>query len=425
MNDLLDRVLTLCKYFQSDIDICTNRFFNLFWHYNHICFYSILLLALIFITPSVQLSYGDDSQRLRIPTFESDVDQSPEKKRVLVPAHPPQVQHSFTIHTIPVLPDAELYLDGKHLGKVPRRLSNVPLGKHRISIQNKHYEGKQLILVNFSLFDVTIVLTARELTGMVFVPGGSFQMGDLYNEGQKQEQPVHNVWVDNFFIGRGEVSFAEYDLFLAARSRKPSLNFWGNSNRPVFYIDWDHAVRYCNWKSRQEGLPPAYHSKTRQLLDFTGQPTKDLAKVKGYRLPTEAEWEYAARSGGRKHRFGNGQDVASSKELNFDASRHNETFTVKGKFRDKTVPITALLANSLGIYNMSGNLWEWCHDWYNAEYYQHSSLKNPIGPEQGVMKVLRGGSYQDFAKHIRASFRHRIHPFYRDIDQGFRIAKTP
>jgi formylglycine-generating enzyme required for sulfatase activity len=145
-----------------------------------------------------------------------------------------------------------------------------------------------------------------------------------------------------------------------------------------------------------------------------------------YRLPSEAEWEYAARERGRKVKFGNGKDIADPAEMNFNASKKNkQPNSVAGAYREKTNPVNLYKPNALGLYDMSGNVWEWCADYFAAEYYQQcqqqGTVSNPQGPETDTDRVLRGGSWHEGARGCRTTFRYYDTPALRNNNIGFRL----
>ncbi|WPD22916.1 MAG: SUMF1/EgtB/PvdO family nonheme iron enzyme [Candidatus Electrothrix scaldis] len=228
---------------------------------------------------------------------------------------------------------------------------------------------------------------------MIMLPGGRFRMGDIQGDGHESEWPVHEVELDSFAIGRYPVTFVEYDAFCAATGReKPKDEGWGGGQRPVINISWQDAVDYCAWLSRETG--------------------------RDYRLPTEAEWEYACRAGsGAKWCFGNDE-----------AQLGDYAWYVENSGR-KTHPVGEKKANVWGLHDMHGNVWEWCGDWYGKEYYadcqRQGTVKNPLGPEKGEGRITRGGSWYDDPDYSRCSVRSGDYPNIRDYDLGFRVVCSP
>jgi len=223
---------------------------------------------------------------------------------------------------------------------------------------------------------------------MVWIPKGSFQMGS--NE-YSREKPVHRVSIDRFAMGQTEVTFAEYDKYAQATGKsKPSDKGWGRGNRPVINVSWHDAVAYAKWLSQETGYI--------------------------YRLPTEAEWEYAARAGtDTKYWWG---DKIGTNNAN--------CYGCGSKWDDKqTAPVRSFAANPYGIYDTVGNVWEWCADIYSSSYYKHSPSSNPKGPSSsGGSRVVRGGSWLSDARFARAAYRRHGDPGYSDGLRGFRCARV-
>ena len=201
-------------------------------------------------------------------------------------------------------------------------------------------------------------------------------------------------------------------------------------------VNWNDALEYCNWRSKQEGLEPCFQRKKEMIEEksFFGliKGQKEIEKnycdfsLNGYRLPTEAEWEYAARQRGEKVRFGNGKDIADPEEINFNGSaQYKEPYSKEGVYRLKTKEVGSFAPNSLGLYDMSGNVWEWCWDWGGGEYYKKSNnAQDPKGPESGSSRNLRGGSWEYRPVDARCADRIIFNPDARSSVIGFRLARS-
>ncbi len=252
--------------------------------------------------------------------------------------------------------------------------------------------------------------------GMVLVTGGRFEMGDLYAEGSGNALPVHTVAVSTFFMARHDVTFEEYDAFCVATGSQVLDDMgWGRGNMPVINVRWFEAVSYCNWLSTREGLTPCYA--------INGSDVRWDSGASGYRLPTEAEWEFAARERGKKVRFGNGKEIADSAEINFNAQVQTP-FSVPGSYRARSTPVDSFQPSELGLFDMAGNVWQWCWDWYDAAYYGKSPLSDPRGPASGAERVLRGGAWHNPAEKSRAMCRGYYDPNARYADFGFRVVRS-
>jgi formylglycine-generating enzyme required for sulfatase activity len=221
-------------------------------------------------------------------------------------------------------------------------------------------------------------------TGMefVFVKGGCYRMGDTFGDGYQDERPVHRVCVDDFYIGKYEVT---QDQWQAVMGDNPSQFKRCGGNCPVESVSWNDVQGFIEHLNNQSGG--------------------------NYRLPTEAEWEYAARSGGRREKYSGGNDIDGAAWYGKNSS--GRTHTVGWK-----------QPNGLGIYDMTGNVWEWCSDWYGDSSYSKSPEDNPKGPSGGAYRVLRGGSWSSDASLARSTLRNRDNPAFRNYYDGFRLVRT-
>jgi formylglycine-generating enzyme len=217
------------------------------------------------------------------------------------------------------------------------------------------------------------VITTKSGVEMIAVPAGSFRMGGT--QGGPDEQPPHTVSVDAFLIDKYEITQEHYDKLVPAGS----MSHFKGPRRPVEQMSWVRAVFYCNARSKAEGLEPCYDEET----------GKCNFNANGYRLPTEAEWEYACRAG----------SDADPRKLD-DYAWH------AGNSGKTTHPVGTRKPNAWGLCDMIGNVAEWCNDVYDPGYYKDSPGKNPTGPDrEGDKYVLRGGGYNSTAKACRSSYR--------------------
>lgn len=242
---------------------------------------------------------------------------------------------------------------------------------------------------------------------------GEFIMGDEQGDLWEICRPIHKVTLDyNYEIGETEITFKEYDAYCKAEriTKLPSDNRWGRGENPVINVSWFDAIKYCNWLSKLHNLPVAYNVKTGKFLDENGNLTNNIKKVKGYRLLTEAEWEFAARGGNRSR--------------NSKYSGHSQENLIAWYVENSSSKIHLVKQkhpNELGIYDMSGNVWEWCHDGF--EKYSKEPKINPV-VEETEYKIMRGGSWYSINYDLRISHREYFNPNTKDIYFGFRIART-
>ncbi len=254
-------------------------------------------------------------------------------------------------------------------------LNDVSPGKHKVIWWEPVLESR-------SLTGWHITLTTMPLINMVYIPGGTFEMGcgSWTNDCEDDEKPVHTVTVSSLYMSSTEVT---QDQWQAVMGTNPSI-FKGD-DLPVESVSWDDVQEFLT-----------------KLNQKTSQ---------NYRLPTEAEWEYAARSGGKKEKY-------AGTNSNLD----EYAWYIKNS-GNKTHPVGQKKPNGLGLYDMSGNVWEWCSDWYDKDYYKNSLGINPKGTYSGSLRVLRGGSWDNYDISCRLSFRKRNLPNIRSNYRGFRFAQ--
>jgi len=266
---------------------------------------------------------------------------------------------------------------------------------------------------------------------LIYVEGGSFVMGDTWGDGFDWEKPTHRVELTyDFYVGKYPVTFDEYDRYCKETgATKPDDVGWGRGRRPVINVSWFDAIAYCDWLSDIEGLPRAYDN-AEKLIDSRGSEMIDTSEVKGYRLLTEAEWEYAARGGKKSRRnmyagSNNPDEVAwywqNSGDKHLTGKRDKRRIH---KNNCRTHQVGTKASNELGLYDMSGNVWEWCSDWCDSGYYAKSPTTNPYNYTPGSDRVSRGGSWFDDAMDARVANRGDEWPTYTHGDLGFRIART-
>jgi len=345
----------------------------------------------------------------------------------------PRLNGSLTVLSTP--PGATIYLDDKEQAdRTPASFPGVPVGSHQVKIHlDRYYDSLQNVevavgkagLVSLTLSGgdleecggkwlssgeaelcraasaksarealaaekaAAVEVEARKLVPLAgefsVVPGGCFKMGDTFGDGSSDEKPVHEVCVDGFQIGKYEVTQGQWR---AVMGNNPS-KIQNGDNYPVERVSWSDVQDFINILNQKTG--------------------------EKFRLPTEAEWEYAARSGGKQEKYAGGEDI-------------DEVAWYRGNSDSSTHPVGKKKPNGLGLYDMSGNVFEWCQDWYDGGgmfakgYYDISSRNNPTGPVSGSQRTNRGGGWVYGADIIRASRRGYVPPNTRLSFLGFRLA---
>jgi formylglycine-generating enzyme required for sulfatase activity len=228
---------------------------------------------------------------------------------------------------------------------------------------------------------------------MVVVPAGTFKMGDIQGKGSDYEKPVHTVTIAKpFAIGRYPITFDEYDRFASAKGRpSPNDQGWGRGRQPVISVSWEDANAYAKWLSEQTG--------------------------KRYRLPTEAEWEYAARAGTETSYWWGNELIKGMANCDGCGSQSDNK---------QTAPVGSFKSNPFGLYDRAGNVWEWVQDCYHENYVGaplDGTAWEPKDPTQCGRRVMRGGSWNNAPEFLRASGRSWYFPGGRFNYVGFRLAQ--
>jgi formylglycine-generating enzyme required for sulfatase activity len=226
---------------------------------------------------------------------------------------------------------------------------------------------------------------------MVQLPGGAFMMGDK----DEVDAPPHEVVASPFYMDKHLVTQEQYQRIMGDNPSR-----WKAGKNPVEQVRWSDAVKFCNARSRLEGLQPCYNLETWRC-NF---------EADGYRLPTEAEWEYACRAGTQTTYF-----------FGSDASKLGDYAWFDKNSGGHPQPVAQKRPNPWGLYDMVGNIWQWCNDFYQVDYYQQSPGENPRGPKEGENKVVRGGAWKFSGDNCRSGYRYNEAPGYVDVCFGYDI----
>jgi formylglycine-generating enzyme required for sulfatase activity len=255
------------------------------------------------------------------------------------------------------------------------------------------------------------------LIEMVQIQGGTFQMGSPENEpNHYNDETQHSVTLTGFYMGKYPVTQEQYEAVMEnnpSNFKTPVSPETSTANRPVEYVTWYDAVEFCNKLSEKEGLTPVYTITGR--TPATGYPITDATVTpdwskNGYRLPTEAQWEYACRAG-------------TTTAYNTGATISENTGWYYINSGNRTHNVGEKTANAWDLYDMHGNVWEWCWDWYSSSYYSSSPAQDPTGAVSGYDRVRRGGSWGSVGQLLRSAYRSDGNPYGRYDSGGFRLVR--
>lgn len=269
-----------------------------------------------------------------------------------------------------------------------------------------------------SLFLIFSIFSLSAESNMILVPAGNFVMGSPETEKMRNtDENPHEVYISSFFVDAYEVQQCDYELVMG---ENPSSNI--GENLPVENVTYYDAIKYCNKKSRLEKLKPCYM--------IEGKNISWDKSANGYRLLTEAEWEYVCRAGGSTV-FTN-DNWTSAWEYNYDCqypyqieenySRNTNRNVQVGRAKGRTVAVNSMIPNALGLYHVNGNVREWVFDFYGP--YEKRSVANPWGARSGIYRICRGGGYTDSGKDLRCAYREPLNPKTKSSNLGFRIARN-
>jgi formylglycine-generating enzyme required for sulfatase activity len=260
-----------------------------------------------------------------------------------------------------------------------------------------------VVIVSFAVFSCA----QRQNHNMVYIEGGTFAMGSPAGETERDfDEVLHQVTVSSFFLGKYEVTQYDYQKLM----KETPGNFKGKK-LPVESISWYNAIAFCNKLSQSRGLTPVY--------EFEGTSVKWDKNADGYRLPTEAEWEYACRAG-TSTPFNTGINITTD-QANYDGT-YPYNNNAQGSFPEKTMPVGSYPANAWGLYDMHGNVFEWCWDWHG--YYALNNQTDPAGPVSGSLHVIRGGSWANGGQTLRSASRGIYISGGGNERIGFRLARN-
>jgi formylglycine-generating enzyme required for sulfatase activity len=270
--------------------------------------------------------------------------------------------------------------------------------------------------------------------GMVLIPAGDFVMGDTFGEGDSNELPVHTVTVSAFYMGETEVTKTQWDAVhgwaVTNGYAFENAGLGKAGNHPVHTVNWNDCVKWANARSEMEGLTACYTVGGEVYRTNAVAPEVDR-QASGYRLPTEAEWEKAARGGAANRRFPwSDTSTIQHTRANYSADTGSDAYDTSAQdgyhpdYDDDPWPYTSpegtFAPNGYGLYGMAGNVWEWCEDVYVGSY-EGTPTDGSAQTSGGSDRVVRGGSWLTSARYVRSTYRIRLHPSHSYPDLGFRV----
>jgi formylglycine-generating enzyme required for sulfatase activity len=279
----------------------------------------------------------------------------------------------------------------------------------------------------------TATISGTGTSTSVLIAAGSFSMGGAIYDDPSAALPVHDVYVSAFYMDKNLVTKALWDEVRAWGLNNGYTDLPGGdgkaSNHPVQKISWYAMVKWCNARSQKEGRTPCYTVSGAAYTTGDNRGVVCSMSANGYRLPTEAEWEKAARGGLVWNRFPWGNTISESlANYNGSTSSYSYDSGPDGYNQDYysgvtpyTSPAGSFAANGYGLYDMAGNVWQWCNDWIGN--YGSAAVSDPTGPSSGSNRVLRGGSWNYDAGHCRVSFRFDSNPANGKNYYGFRCVR--
>ncbi len=308
------------------------------------------------------------------------------------------VSHPWDVNGDGVVGSDDLALVGEHFGETQPTTADVN-NDGLVDIFDV-----VLVAIHFGEeYDLEGDFTGQDGAPMVLIPAGDFQMGDALNEGWDDEIPVHTVYVEEFYMDIYEVTNSRYSNF---------LNEYGKNTDTSGNELLDISSPYCLIEKAGSIYRPKAGYEDHPVVGVSWYGASAYAEFYDKLLPTEAQWEKAARGGlsGKRYPWGNG---ISHNDANYGGTGGRDTWR-------ETSPVGSFRANGHDLYDMVGNVWEWCADWYDNEYYSVSPGRNPAGPVSGRFRVLRGGSWNDTPDFLRVAARGGESPSYADSVVGFR-----